>query len=120
MAYFVLAFATYLSTHCERTGWKDNFLLSGSGWAAVMIAVAGLVNMSYLFTRSDPVFPLVYIWACAAIYTGHRKCLCSNTRAQAGSVPGCLSCVVPEDLTTMTLLMIPLLLVLCLQAMTQW
>ena len=38
-----------------------------------MIAVAGLVNISYLFTRSDPVYPLVYIWACAAIYTGHRE-----------------------------------------------
>lgn len=55
-----------------------------------MIAVAGLVNMSYLFTRSDPVFPLVYIWACSAIYTGHRKCLfehsCSSGKCARLSV----------------------------------
>ena len=63
------------------TGWKDNFLMSGSGWAAVMIAVAGLVNILYLFTRSDPVYPLVYIWACAAIFTGHRTHNCNITTA---------------------------------------
>ena len=90
-AHVGVGFARHLSTHCERTGWKDNFLLSGSGWAAVMIGVAGVVNISYLFTRSDPVYPLVYIWACSAIHTKHRTCL-SKIRAQAESVPGCLSC----------------------------
>lgn len=61
------------------SGWKDNFLLTGSGWAAVMIGVAGLVNIAYLLTRLDPVYPLVYIWACAAIHTGHSTFLSSTS-----------------------------------------
>ena len=36
-------------------GWGDDFLITGSQWGAVMIVVAGVVNLAVLATRSDPV-----------------------------------------------------------------
>ena len=67
-------------------GWADQFLLTSSQWAAVMIAIAGVINAAVLIRRKDPVYPLVYVWATAAIFTGHRDDTVVATTAAIGAV----------------------------------
>ena len=67
-------------------GWADQFLLTSSQWAAVMIAIAGVINAAVLVRRKDPVYPLVYVWATAAIFTGHRDDTVVATTAAIGAV----------------------------------
>jgi hypothetical protein len=52
-----------------------------------MLAVAGVVNLAYLITRSDPVYPLVYVWACLAIHTNADK---RTTASPFGHLTACL------------------------------
>lgn len=42
------------------------------GWSALMISVAGAINIAVLSTRTDVVFGLVFTWAALAIADGHR------------------------------------------------
>ena len=51
-----------------------------------MIAIAGVINAAVLVRRKDPVYPLVYVWATAAIFTGHRDDTVVATTAAIGAV----------------------------------
>jgi hypothetical protein len=54
-------------------GWADGAPLSPSVWSAIMVSIAAVVNLGVLWSRSDPVYPLVYVWAAAAIYSKHSE-----------------------------------------------
>ena len=49
----------------------DGSPLSPSVWSAALICIAGMINLAVMARRRDPVYPLVFVWAAAAIHTGH-------------------------------------------------
>lgn len=51
----------------------DGHPLTPSAWSAVLICVAAVINLLVLARRGDPVYPLVFVWASAAIHTGHKS-----------------------------------------------
>jgi len=51
----------------------DGFGINPSYWGALMVLVAAEINVVYLFREGNTVVPLVFCWACFAIFTKQSK-----------------------------------------------
>lgn len=68
----VAAIANVVLTLKWYGGWTG-YPWTESGWSALMISVAGAINIGTLASRTDAVFGLVFSWAALAIADGHRE-----------------------------------------------
>ena len=67
----------------------DGYPLSPSAWSAALICIAAMINLAVMARRRDPVYPLVFVWAAAAIHTGHADdALVATTSLVAAVVVG--------------------------------